>query len=41
MIQEIMGTRNKSENAYENIKKDLGNNVDIVSLIENDDKNVN
>jgi hypothetical protein len=38
MIQEIMGTRNKNENAYENIKKDLGNNVDIVSLIENDDK---
>ena len=39
MIKELMGNTSKVKNAHESIKKDLGNNVDIGTLIENDDKN--
>lgn len=39
MIEEIMGSKNKVGNAYETIKKDLGNNLDIRTLIENDNDN--
>ena len=39
MIEQIMGSKNKVGNAYETIKKDLGNNLDIRTLIENDNDN--
>tara|TARA_B100000424_G_C22907518_1_gene482746 strand:+ start:26 stop:943 length:918 start_codon:yes stop_codon:yes gene_type:complete len=37
MIKELMGNSSKVKNAHESIKKDLGNNLDIGTLIENDD----